>query len=245
MFGFPLYHLPAVPSTIDEAKRLIREGVPEGALVTADYQTAGRGRLERRWESSHGENLLAAYVLRPTRPLEDWTGLPLLAAVATADAVHAVSTLKPTLKWPNDVLVNRRKTAGILVETGAAQAGPWAVVGIGLNVNQTAFQGDYRIEPTSLARDTGAPYNLELVRDELSRQLTRWYQQWLRFGNAPVLFAWRERTDMFGRNVVVEDAGRRFTARALDLGEDGTLLVRGSDGATTAVAAGDVTTLYE
>lgn len=245
MLGFPLYHVPSVTSTIDEAKRLIQDGVPEGALVTADFQTAGRGRMDRLWESSPGENLLAAYILRPTRDAGDWGGLPLLAAVAMAETIHALSTLTPRLKWPNDVLLNRKKVAGILIETGICAGVPWAVLGIGLNVNQTSFSGEYRLEPTSLVRDTGAPYNLELVRDELSRQLTHWYERWLHFGNAPVVFAWRERTDMFGRNVLVEDGTETFVARAMDLHADGTLLVRRKDGSLATVTAGDVTVRYE
>jgi BirA family transcriptional regulator, biotin operon repressor / biotin---[acetyl-CoA-carboxylase] ligase len=245
MLGFPLYHLPSVISTIDEAKRLIQDGVPEGALVTADFQTTGRGRMDRLWESSPGANLLAAYILRPMRDPGDWGGLPLLAAVAMAETIHALSALTPRLKWPNDVLLNRKKVAGILIETGISAGSPWAVLGIGLNVNQTSFSGEYRLEPTSLARDTGAPYNLELVRDELSRHLTYWYERWLHLGNAPVVFAWRERTDMFGRNVLVEDGAETFVARAMDLHPDGTLLVRRKDGSLATVTAGDVTVRYE
>jgi BirA family biotin operon repressor/biotin-[acetyl-CoA-carboxylase] ligase len=127
-------------STNADVAEAARAGAPEGTVVVADHQTAGRGRLNRIWESPPGSGLAVSIVLRPAELAADqWPWIPLMAGLAVADAVGGFS-LEPRLKWPNDVELDGLKLAGLLVERVESPTGPAAVVGIGLNVAMTADQ---------------------------------------------------------------------------------------------------------
>lgn len=153
MFGSPRRHFPVCPSTQTLARDWARDPddpAPHGALVTADFQSAGRGRRGRFWEACSGEAALMSFVLRPAFPSADFGFLGFAAALAVADALSEFG-LAARLKWPNDVLLNGKKAAGVLVEIGSGAA----IVGIGVNVNQTEFAGEFLTRPTSLKRELG------------------------------------------------------------------------------------------
>ncbi|MDH7516474.1 MAG: biotin--[acetyl-CoA-carboxylase] ligase [Bacteroidota bacterium] len=240
MFGEPRYHFPLVDSTNRAARDLARSGVPEGTLVTADFQTAGRGRRERRWFSEKGRNILASYVLRPSRPREESSTLPLLAGVAVAETVFQACGLQVSLKWPNDVLAGDAKLAGILVESVASDECSAVIVGIGVNVNQPVFPQRSRPRPVSLRGLTGREWPLEDLLAILSRTFEKRYVEWCSDGPASVLAAWRERSTMLGRMVWLSDDHAARRVCALDILEDGSLLVVDENGNRTAVYAGDV-----
>jgi BirA family transcriptional regulator, biotin operon repressor / biotin---[acetyl-CoA-carboxylase] ligase len=209
--GTPRVHLRRVGSTNERARELASAGAPHGTLVTAAEQTAGRGRQGRTWTAPPGRALLCSIVVRDPPRL-----LPLLAGVAVAEVVGAAARLK----WPNDVLVDGRKVAGILVE-GRVQEG-WAVVGIGLNVALKAE--DFPVE----LRETAATLGLE--PDEIEPVLARLLEslgRWLAAPAEAVLVAVRERDALLdqpvrwsagegrgagidgdGRLIVITDAGR-------------------------------------
>nr|MBI3614413.1 biotin--[acetyl-CoA-carboxylase] ligase [Nitrospirota bacterium] len=160
-FGRTLHVLQETTSTNQEAMKLAQQGAPDGTVLVAETQTAGKGRLGRSWYSPPGENLYCSVILR-NRPADDLAGwlsvLPLLSAVAVARAVQRVNDLKPSLKWPNDILVGDRKLGGLLCESSLS--GPsttFVVVGIGLNVNgsREGFPEDIRDLATSIAAETG------------------------------------------------------------------------------------------
>jgi BirA family biotin operon repressor/biotin-[acetyl-CoA-carboxylase] ligase len=195
-----LIRLASTPSTQDAAR-----GLPLGSVVVADQQTAGRGRLGRRWDAPPGSALLASFVL-PSRPLASLAA-GVAAAVACGESVR--------LKWPNDLLVDGRKLAGILVE----QRGGRCVVGIGVNLTWA---------PPGAGR-------LEADRDRLLERLKAELERWFTADDSEVLAAWRTRSDTLGRRVRVELPGETFEGWAEDVAEDGSLLVGGR-----AVTAGDV-----
>jgi BirA family transcriptional regulator, biotin operon repressor / biotin---[acetyl-CoA-carboxylase] ligase len=195
-----LIRLASTPSTQDAAR-----GLPLGSVVVADQQTAGRGRLGRRWDAPPGSALLASFVL-PSRPLASLAA-GVAAAVACGESVR--------LKWPNDLLVDGRKLAGILVE----QRGGRCVVGIGVNLTWA---------PPGAGR-------LEADRDRLLERLKAELERWFAADDSEVLAAWRTRSDTLGRRVRVELPGETFEGWAEDVAEDGSLLVGGR-----AVTAGDV-----
>jgi BirA family biotin operon repressor/biotin-[acetyl-CoA-carboxylase] ligase len=176
-----------------------------GDIVVADHQTGGRGRLGRRWEAPRGTALLASFVLQ-VHPLAS-----LAAGVATVDAVGRGARLK----WPNDVLLDGRKLAGILVEMDGRRC----VVGIGVNLTWA---------PPGAAM-------LDVPRDELLERLRGLLARWFSAPGAEVLEAWRERSDTIGRLVRVELAGQAIEGVAEALGDDGSLIVDGR-----AHSAGDV-----
>lgn len=129
----PLLAFAAVDSTQTMCRRLAAEGAPEGTVVVADYQRAGRGQGDRRWIAPPGAGLLFSCLLRPPSPASRWPGLTLVAARAVADGVAACAAIAPWVKWPNDVLVGERKLAGVLAE-GVVGPDPSVVLGVGINV---------------------------------------------------------------------------------------------------------------
>ena len=197
--GRPRLHLREVDSTNVRARKLAAVGAPHGALVTADRQTAGRGRRGRRWEAPAGRAVLMSLVLREDgdhRPL-----LPLAAAVAVSDACERVAAVRCQIKWPNDVWIDRRKVAGILVEGRPQEA--WRVLGIGINVatEETEFPEELRGLATSLAIAAGsadrAPASVEAVVASALDSLARWLDE----PAEAVAEAWRARDALRGERV--------------------------------------------
>jgi len=184
--------LGTVASTQEAAR-----GLPIGSVVVAEHQTAGRGRLDRRWEAPPGTALLASFVVAP-HPL-----LSLAAGVAAAEACGP----DVRLKWPNDVMIGGRKAGGILVEMTALKA----VVGIGVNLTW-APPGAARVDQT---------------RDALLDTLTQRLAAWTSASPALIVQRWRELSDTLGRRVRVELAGRVIDGLAQDIAEDGSLIVDG------------------
>jgi BirA family biotin operon repressor/biotin-[acetyl-CoA-carboxylase] ligase len=226
--GAPRLHLRATVSTNDRARELASAGAPHGTLVTAAEQSAGRGRQGRRWSAPAGHALLASVVLREPPEL-----LPLVAAVAVADAVAAAlpETGRDTvaIKWPNDVLLDGRKVAGILAEGRPQER--WAVLGVGLNVavDLADLPEELRATAATMGR---APQDVEPVLASLLAALERRLQD----PPAAVLAAWEARDALRGREVAW--AGGQGVAAGID--GAGRLVVELSGGGRTALDAGEV-----
>ena len=172
-FGQPYEHVGSTPST----QLLLAPDAPEGALVVAEEQTAGRGRLGRNWFAPAGTSLLCSLQLRPDTPTERLPELTGVAARACADAIAALTGLEPALKFPNDVLVGGRKVAGILAEARDGRV----VLGVGINVNLPADElpEDVDRPATSLLVETGRELDRAELLAELLERLERRYDAWL------------------------------------------------------------------
>jgi BirA family transcriptional regulator, biotin operon repressor / biotin---[acetyl-CoA-carboxylase] ligase len=222
MIGSPRLHLRLVDSTNERAKRLAADGAPHGTLVTAGEQSAGRGRQGRSWVAPPGSAVLMSLVVRGLE--ERHALLPLATAVAICEACEALAPVECRIKWPNDVWVERRKLAGILIE-GRPQEG-WAVVGIGLNVTTVPEElpAELRETATSLRAAAGdaAPPSAEAALPELLAALAA------RLGDEPgaILAAWRERDALLGSPV--RWAGGEGTAAGVT--DAGALVVETADG---------------
>jgi BirA family biotin operon repressor/biotin-[acetyl-CoA-carboxylase] ligase len=223
---------------------LLTRGGPEGEVLVAEEQTAGRGRMGRSWVSQPGAALTFSVLLRPVAVPPARRGwLPLLAGVAVATAVRSVAAVVPALKWPNDVLIGDRKLAGILAE----QAADAIVIGIGLNVGMP--EDALPASPTGLRATSllveGADTDRETLLVEVLRQLERRY---LAFRADPdpsrsgLLAEYRALSGTLGRPVRAELPGGRYVSGlAEDIDADGRLLVREADAASlTSVSAGDI-----
>jgi len=219
MIGSPRVHHRLTDSTNERAKALAAAGALHGTLVTADEQTAGRGRQGRDWTAPPRSSVLMSLVLRE---LDEF--LPLAAAVAVCDALP----VEARVKWPNDVWIERRKVAGILVE-GRPQDG-WAVLGIGLNVTTDSFPAELADRATSL-RLAGVDVSPEGVLGDLVRSL----DHWLCAPFETVLAAWRRRDALKGERVRWSDG--EGIADGID--DSGALLVETGDGRVT-LEAGEV-----
>lgn len=232
MIGEPRLHEPECESTQQLLLDRIDE-LPEGAVATTDHQTAGRGRLGRTWEEAPGTAVLCSVLLRPPvyRPAAE---LSLVAAVAAAEAVEAATDLSAQIKWPNDVMLNRRKVAGILLE----MRGDAVVVGIGVNVNQTRAQlpGDARTAVGSLRSLTGSEYDRDPVLARLLEQLDLRYAQWRAGGLDDVYDELGSRDFLRGRRVRV--GGEPGTGVQID--RKGRLVVALDSGEQRAIDSGEV-----
>jgi BirA family transcriptional regulator, biotin operon repressor / biotin---[acetyl-CoA-carboxylase] ligase len=236
-----------VTSTNEYAKGLNDSDGPHGTVVVAEEQTAGRGRFGRRWESSKSMNLLFSVLLRPDAFHNDRIPLvPFAAAVAVAEAIEAVTGLQVECKWPNDLLISRKKMTGMLLESSMVGARiEKLVLGIGINVNQTEFPESIIPQPTSLQIESGRVVDRNYLLERLLGTLEARYLQLLNEPPALMLATWKSRTTMFGTRVTVDEANKTFSGIAEDISADGSLLVRMDNRALTAVHAGDVTLGYQ
>jgi len=230
-------------STNADAAALAEAGAPEGCVVLADHQTAGRGRLGRSWSSPPGTGIYASVLFRPTPRVARM--LTIAAGVAVAEAIENVAGLGPVLKWPNDVYLggppqSGRKVAGILAEAGLSGGETWVVVGFGINVLPGSLPHELAARATSLDAELGRPVERgELLAACLVRLAERYGD--LTEGRCPdVLDAWRLRAmATFGRAVEWDDDGVVKTGVVRNIGDEGGLIVDTGSGAATVVS-GDV-----
>ncbi len=213
-FGSPLQRVASCEST----QLLLGPDDPEGAVAVADVQTAGRGRLGRTWTTPPGTALLCSVLLRPP-PGSRIAQLSLVGGLAAAQTVEATLGRPAQLKWPNDVLVDRRKVAGVLAE---ARDGV-VVLGVGLNVNQTAAElpTDARVPAASLRTLDGAKRDRDVLLDDLLQRLEAAYDSWLAGGLSALHGELVSRDALAGKTVSVD--GR--SGRALGIDEDGRLML--------------------
>jgi len=247
LIGRPLVCLNETASTNSEAFRLAEQGAAEGAVVLAETQSGGKGRMGRVWTSPTGVNLYCSVVLRPGGMPYEAPQLTFLSAVAVARTIERVSDLKPEIKWPNDVLIGGKKVAGLLNEMSAETDGiNFVILGIGVNLNMTAeqFPLDLRHPATSLLLETGQPVGRAQFAGLMLNELDRLYADFRVHGFGPVREEWQRRCNAYGRELVVSDGGVEVV-RGMFAGIDGSgaLLVQGADGNTTRILSGDVRVL--
>ena len=215
-------------STNDVAARAASSRANDGLAVFAEEQTAGRGRRGRHWSAPPRSSILLSVLIFPTGRLDDPAWLTALGAVATAEVVAEFTGTDARIKWPNDVRVDRRKVAGILVERG-----PGAVVGIGLNVNVdgSAFPPELADSATSLLRLAGRPFDRSEIARRLLRRLDHWYALGVEAGPASLDAPVRMRSEHLGREVQVETTKGVVHGRldAIEVGRGITLVAADGD----------------
>jgi BirA family biotin operon repressor/biotin-[acetyl-CoA-carboxylase] ligase len=235
--------LPETGSTNVVVAERARAGGSEGLVVATELQTAGKGRMGRTWAAPAGSSLLFSVLLRPaTVSVERWPWLGLLTPLAVATAVRDVADVPAELKWPNDVLVEERKLAGILLERVDTPDGPAVVAGVGLNVTLREAERPHPAA-TSLALERAATTDRVTVLAAVLRELERRYSAWTAASGDPstVLPAYRELSATLGRKVRAElPGGTTLTGTATDLDPEGRLILTDSDGKAHPLAAGDV-----
>lgn len=242
--GRTIHYFATIGSTSDYARELAVAGADEGAVVIAEAQTQGRGRLGRRWESPPHRNLYISILTRPAIEPEAAPQTGLVAGLATAEAVGQWTAAR--IKWPNDVLIDGRKVAGILTELHAVGGGaPFIVFGIGVNLNLALDElpDELRDKATSLSAAIGRPIDRVAFADALLTHLERRYLEYCDAGFAPLREPWEALSCLTGRDVRISGAGALQEGKVLGLGDDGTLRLLSADGNEMRVVAGDVTVL--
>ncbi|HKE71917.1 MAG TPA: biotin--[acetyl-CoA-carboxylase] ligase [Nocardioidaceae bacterium] len=229
-------------STNADVAAAARDGAAEGLVVTTEHQVAGRGRLGRSWESPPRSGLAVSVLLRPESvPASRWPWLPLLVGLAVRESVVTVAGVEAVLKWPNDVLVGGRKLAGILVERIDSDAGPAAVVGVGINVSLAADQLPTP-EATSLRLTGATSTDRTVLLVDLLRRLETRYRVWLTTAGdpEPLRTAYVSACATVGQRVrVAMPDGTTLVGRAVGIDAAGRLEID-TDGVRRAVGAGDV-----
>lgn len=237
-----LISLDTVGSTNDEARRLAQEGAPDGTLVRARRQTAGRGRLGRTWISDPG-NLYFSLVLRPGCPLDRAGQIGFVVANAV---VEAVATALPEgipvgCKWPNDVLVAGRKVSGILLESETDGDGRLSCLVAGVGINIASHPDDVRFPATSLvACGAGAGISPDGVLATFGNRFQAGYAVWAHDGFEPVRRAWLARAIGRGSAIQARLANATVDGVFEDMDDGGALIIRRADGARVTVTAGDI-----
>ncbi len=235
--GRRLIYLTSTTSTMDVARAEAEAGAPEGTIVVAEEQTAGRGRFGREWVSPAGKNIYVTILLRPTA--DRLRRLSMLSPLAVALAVEEATGMAAQIKWPNDVLLSGRKVSGILIDTELAGAEPrYALDGIGINVNFD-IPADSEIAEiatsvkTELARETAR----EPILASLLNRIEKLYEQ--EDGEA-VRSAWRNRLETLGKQVRLAFHGEVHEGLAEDVDAEGNLVLLRADGTRHSYAAGEV-----
>ena len=230
-------------STNDIAKQLARDGAPDGTVVLADQQLRGRGRQGRSFTSPAGVGIYMSVLLRPQVAISRLPQLTLLAAVATAEAIEEISSLSVELKWPNDIMIEKKKAGGILTESVMrADLSPMAVVGIGINVNTTLeqFPAELREQVTSLALAAGRFVPRLRIAAAILGHLEPLYDTFQHKGLAPVLPRWLHYGRVAGKPVRCTTERGVEEGVALGLDVDGALLVRSREDPSVRIVSGEV-----
>jgi BirA family transcriptional regulator, biotin operon repressor / biotin---[acetyl-CoA-carboxylase] ligase len=251
-FAHKLQHLRTVGSTNVLALDAAQSGAPHGAVWIADEQTAGRGRSNHEWHSPPGDGLYVSVLLRPQMPLADALWLSLATGLAAQSAIATVTSLKPDIRWPNDLVIDNRKCGGVLVETSAIAPRSdapamlrHAVVGVGINVNHQSFPPELESLATSLRRESSKQWPRELILIEflraMEKELSFLEAELSRTPTQPTLlkrFA-ASSTWVRGKRVSVDEAGG-YTGVTDGLDARGFLRVAGDDGVLHTVLSGGV-----
>ena len=247
LYGTPfvrrIYHFFKIDSTNSVAMQLGEQGEPHGAVVLAEEQTAGRGRAGRKWISEKSAGIFCSVLLRPAIPPAHAPLLTLVAGLAARDAAAEELDSAPDIRWPNDLIVRGRKFSGILTEMHAEpDRMHYAVIGIGINVNQTKMPAELADMATSLRMASGKIHSRLELLIRLLRYLDRYYNQFLSEGADPILHRFAEVSSYFrGKRVRITTATETFTGTTAGLEPSGVLRVVRDDGrGTEAVLSGDV-----
>lgn len=233
-----------IGSTNTYAKQIALEGAPDGTVIVANCQTAGRGRMSRSFQSPRDKGIYLTALLKPDLPLERLLPVTTMAGVAVCDAVEAVCGVRPQLKWPNDPVLNGKKLCGILTELSlVAENGEMSslALGIGLNVGQADFSPEVAEIATSLELELGRPVSRPALAAALIREIDKLYAALLAGDLAPYLAAYRRSCVNLGKTVqLIASDGGRETVTAVDVDQDFGLVVRDADGKLRTVRSGEV-----
>ena len=228
-----------IDSTMDEAYRLGSEGAESGLIVVSESQTKGRGRMGRSWMSPSGKGVYFSLLLRPKMPLSEVAKMTLLTAVAVNEAIREVCDVDVQIKWPNDLLIGRKKVAGFLTELNAEMDQVrFIVIGVGLNVN-TSLSALPDVA-TSLKVETGKKVSRARVMQSILERIESRYVQAEREGFDGVFEKWKELSMTLGQTVNLKDGENVYSGRAVDLDSSGGLVIETKDGKRQTRWSGDV-----
>lgn len=242
IIGQKIFYYDTLASTMDTAFELGLKGAPEGTVVLAEQQTKGRGRMGRVWFSPKAKGIYLSLLLRPEFLPQEAPKITLTAAVSLAEAIKIITGLPVLIKWPNDIMFNAKKLAGILTELDAeADKIKFINIGIGINVNSSkSFLPE---EGTSLKEELGMEVSRIELTKEILRSIERNYFILKDSGFKPILEKWKASSAMLGRRIQIKSQNRVIHGEAQDIDMDGALLIRQDSGFVEKVLSGDIVSI--
>ncbi len=239
--GMNVHYEKSVNSTQEIAHRISREGAPEGTIVVADEQVAGKGRLGREWFSPIGTGIWMSMILKPKIPPQQAPQLTLLTAVAVIRGIKAATGIQCDIKWPNDILLNGKKLVGILTEM---QADPdqihSVIIGTGINVNETDFPEEIKEIATSLKIEKDEEINRATVIKRILEHFEELYELFLEEGFLPIKKMWEDHAITVGREITARTTTKTLHGFACGITDDGVLLLKDETGEIHKIYSADI-----
>lgn len=240
--GRNIVYLEKTTSTNDIAKKLGDEGAVEGTVVIAEEQSAGRGRMGRKWATHRGDAIAMTLLLRPEIPVKDAPSITPILALSAVQGIMDSCQIECGIKWPNDVVLDRKKVSGILTEMKAAGSMVgYIVVGIGLNINQEEFEEDIKDIAVSLKKFTGINYDRRKIISAVLNRFEENYDMFKEHGISYFKEELKKYSVLIGKRINISLVEDGFEGEAMDIGDDGSLIVRKDDGKLKRVISGEVT----
>ena len=230
----------SVDSTNNIAKNLVNQSGKEGTVILADCQTQGKGRSGRIWHSEEKVGIYLSVLLKPSLPLEEVSQITLVAGVALAKTINEFSRVRAYLKWPNDILLNGKKVAGILTENYQGNIHSGIILGIGINVNHSHFPVSLQHIATSIAMENGEIFERLPLISFLINHLEQEYRCFLDDGISPIVDHWNLNSDMFGKQISINHGNQTFSGTAMKLNDQGHLVMLMDDGKEIDFDSGEV-----
>jgi BirA family biotin operon repressor/biotin-[acetyl-CoA-carboxylase] ligase len=246
LFIKKIYVFDDLASTNHSAKELAMQGAEEGTVVIAQTQSKGRGRFDRVWQSPKG-GVYLSLLLRPKTLVEKTSLLTFIAALAVTQAVRSYN-VPARIKWPNDVHVNGKKIAGILLESETSGSqGSYVIVGVGVNLNTNLanLSVDVRKQSTSIRKEHGSSIEYYEFLNTLLLQFDRFYQLFSAGKFEQIIDEWKQHSDTLGKSIRIESPNDIVQGTAVDVDHSGFLLVKTQDGTIVRVTSGDCTVIDE
>jgi BirA family transcriptional regulator, biotin operon repressor / biotin---[acetyl-CoA-carboxylase] ligase len=238
--GKSIFLFNELDSTQDYAMTLPNSESLHGTIVIAKKQNMGKGRIGRTWISPQG-GIWISIIFRPDFNVENIIFIQFIGALAVVNAIHEITTIDCKLKWPNDVLINEKKVCGILVDINLENENKKIVMGIGLNANIDSssinnFLNDGNIKATTLKEEFGNDIDLIFLIKLILEKLEHYYDNLLSRGKTlEIIESWKEKSDMFGKKVIVYDGNEKFMGQAIDIDQNGALVMKLSDGSAKKI----------
>ncbi len=244
VFGSKIVYYEVTDSTNIRAKELASEGAPHGTVIIADEQQAGKGRLNRKWVSPRGDNLMFSVVLRPNGEPDQVFFLTMLLALSVRKVLKNLLNLTALMKWPNDIYVSGKKAGGILTEFSVCRNQvDYVIIGMGLNVNWHPGRDSAILYPcTSLMQETGVRVERSLILIDALLQFEKYYQEGiLGYGSAKTFKEeWNACSYVLGKKVVVSNGLEKVVGKAMEIEASGALIIKNELGHEERILWGDV-----
>ncbi len=242
IFSYNILLYEKIDSTNLLAKELASRGAPEGTLVLAEEQAAGRGRMERRWSSPGYTNLLFSFLLRPALDVDGIFVLTMILAIAVIDGVKRMAGIEAMIKWPNDLYVRNRKFGGILTEFSIKERKiEYVILGLGLNVNWNPEEAEGILYPTtSIFSESGSRVSRNDLLVHILKAFEKYYGDLVQGGMENLYRRWNDLSLVIGREVEIRSPGDKVRGTALRIDHGGALILRDNRGKERKILSGDV-----